>query len=231
MKNSAPVVQVDVVAFAVQPDATGLRVLLVRRAAPPFAGAWALPGVRLAPAERLDAAAGRALAERTGLDLAPAYLEQLYTFDGPERDPRGRTVSVAYVALLPLGAPAAVRAGRAVDEARWWPADALPPLGFDHAAIVRAARARVAAKVHYAPLAFTLLPEEFTMRDLRRVHEALVGRPYAHETNFWRQMTTRWGLRATSRVNRGRGRPAALYRLPGSRSRAIPATSSEVPAC
>lgn len=214
MPNDAPVVEVDVVAFAIQRGA--LHVLLVRRAAPPFAQDWALPGVRLAADERLDTAAHRALAERAGLDVASAYLEQLYTFDGPDRDPRGRTVSVAYIALLPLDAPTAVRPGRAVAEVAWWPVEALPPLGFDHGTIVRAARARVAAKVEYAPLAFRVLPEEFTMRDLRAVHEVLTGRPYVHGTNFWRQMTTRWGLQETGQFTRGRGRPAALYRLPDS---------------
>ena len=217
-----PVLEVDVVAFAIQHEV--LHVLLVRRAAPPFAQDWALPGVRLGPNERLDAAAGRALRERTGLNVAPAHLEQLYTFDGPDRDPRGRTVSVAYVALLPLGAPAdPVRPGRAVHEVAWWRVDALPRLGFDHGAIVQTARDRVAAKVEYAPLAFTVLPDEFTMRDLRRVHEVLTGRAYVHETNFWRQMTTRWDLQETGRFTRGRGRPAALYRLP-ERQPPIPST-------
>src|SRR5918912_3242323 len=96
-----PVLEVDVVAFAIRGGR--LHVLLVRRAADPFAGFWALPGARILPDERLADAARRALAERTGLDVA--YLEQLYTFDDPGRDPRGRTVSVAYFALLPLEAP------------------------------------------------------------------------------------------------------------------------------
>ena len=213
MVTAEAVLEVDVVAFAIQQEV--LQVLLVRRAAPPFAHDWALPGVRLGPDERLAAAAGRALRERTGLEGAPAHLEQLYTFDGPDRDPRGRTVSVAYLALLPLGAPVDdVRPGRAVHEVAWWPVDALPPLGFDHAAIVQTARDRVAAKVEYAPLAFTVLPDEFTMRDLRAVHEVLTGRAYVHETNFWRQMTSRWHLQETGRFTRGRGRPAALYRRP-----------------
>src|SRR5437879_1301116 len=107
-----PVVEVDVVALAIE---TGrLRCLLVRRAHEPFGGSWALPGVRLGLDERLDDAAQRALAERTRLDLEPAYLEQLYTFDGPDRDPRGRTVSVSYVALLPMGASLKVEPGRGV---------------------------------------------------------------------------------------------------------------------
>ena len=212
MQTSQPVVEVDVVAFAIAHQR--LRCLLVRRADPPFAGSWALPGVGLGFAERLDVAAQRALAERTSLQLEPAFLEQLYTFDGPDRDPRGRTVSVAYVALLPLDAAVDVSPGRGVDAVEWHALDDLPRLAFDHAAIVDSARERVAAKVDYAPLAFRVLPDEFTMRDLRAVHEVLSGHPYVHETNFWRQMTTRWRLQETGRFARGRGRPAALYRLP-----------------
>jgi len=203
------VLEVDVVAFAIRDG--GLHVLLVRRAAAPFAGAWALPGARLGPAERLAHAARRALAERTGLDPG-VYLEQLFTFDDPARDPRGRTVSVAYFALLPLGTPAP-SPGRAIEEVRWWPADALPGLSFDHAEIVATARARVAAKVEYAPIAFTVLPEQFTIPELRAVHEQLTGRPVRHDNNFWRQITTRWPLEPTGRRTGGRGRPARLYRL------------------
>ncbi len=213
-ERRATVVEVDVVALAICDGR--LHCLLVRRADQPFAGSWALPGVRLGLDERLDAAAERALVERTRLQLEPSFMEQLFTFDGPDRDPRGRTVSVAYVALLPLRSPLDVEPGRGVDAVEWRAVDALPELAFDHPLIVRTARERVAAKVEYAPLAFSVLPDEFTMRDLRAVHEVLVGQPYVHETNFWRQMTSRWNLEETGRFARGRGRPAALYRLPRS---------------
>src|SRR6266498_1406961 len=129
MQTSEPVVEVDVVAFAIAHQR--LRCLLVRRADPLFAGSWALPGVGLGFAERLDVAAQRALAERTSLQLEPAFLEQLYTFDGPDRDPRGRTVSVAYVALLPLDAAVDVSPGRGVDAVAWRAIDDLPRLAFD----------------------------------------------------------------------------------------------------
>jgi predicted nucleotidyltransferase/ADP-ribose pyrophosphatase YjhB (NUDIX family) len=80
----------------------------------------------------------------------------------------------------------------------------------------RPGRARVAAKVEYAPLAFTVLLKEFTMRDLRRAHEILTGQPYVHQTDFWRRMSTRWQLEETGQFTRGRGRPAALYRRPAA---------------
>jgi 8-oxo-dGTP diphosphatase len=214
MESQGVVLEVDVVAFAVC-DAQ-LHVLLVKRTQPPFAGEWALPEARLLPGERLAHAVRRALVERTGLD--GAYLEQLYTFDdsGPQRqrDPRGPTISVAYFALLPLKATTEAHAGRGADELGWWPAYKTPRVAFDHRHILKVARERVAAKVEYAPIAFKVLPDEFTMRELRLVHEALAGRPVTHENNFWRLMANHWSLEATGQRVGGQGRPAALYRLP-----------------
>jgi 8-oxo-dGTP diphosphatase len=229
------VLEVDVVAFRVirpSPDLgdagaappARLEALLVRRAQPPSAGGWALPGLRLGKNERLDRAARRALRERTRLD--GDYLEQLYTFDQPARDPRGPTISVAYFALLPRQATVKARPGRDVDEVRWEPAASPPRLAFDHRKILDLACERVAAKVEYAPLAFKVLPNEFTMSELREVHEALSGRQVAHENNFWRLMNNRWNLIRTGERKHGQGRPAALYRLsphPDPRPRALTA--------
>jgi 8-oxo-dGTP diphosphatase len=219
MENQGVVLEVDVVAFAVRQ--ARLEVLLVKRTQPPFAGDWALPGARLLPGERLAHAARRALLERTSLDIA--YLEQLYTFDDPSperlRDPRGPTISVAYFALLPLTATTQAQAGRGVEELAWFPAHKTPSLAFDHRKILRVARERVAAKVEYAPIAFTVLPDEFTMRELRQVHEALTGRRVRYENNFWRLMANHWSLEPTGRRVGSQGRPAALYRLPSTKRR------------
>src|SRR5205085_1106531 len=155
-----------------------------------------------------------------------AYLEQLYTFDdpGPERlrDPRGPTVSVAYFALLPRGATTEAQAGRGVEELAWFPSHRTPSLAFDHRKILRVARERVAAKVEYAPIAFTILPDEFTMRELRQVHEALAGRRVTHDNNFWRLMANHWNLEPTGRRVGGQGRPAALFRLPSRKKSSAP---------
>jgi 8-oxo-dGTP diphosphatase len=201
---------VDVACFALEAD--GLRLLLVRRQSEPFAGSWALPGGAVAPEERLDDAARRVLAERTG--LRDAYLEQLYTFGDPGRDPRGRTVAVAYLALLPAPAPDPQR-GREVSAATWTPAASPPPLAFDHQRIADYARWRLAQKLEYSPLAFRVLPERFTMGDLRRVHETVLGRPL-DASNFARQMLARWDLAPVpgERDRRSR-RPARLYRYIG----------------
>lgn len=223
MQPERVVLAVDVACFALRAD--GLAVLLVRRAAEPFAGQWALPGAAIRPSERLEDGAARALAERTG--IAGTYVEQLYTFGDPGRDPRGRAVSVAYYALLPHGACPDLRVGRAVGEVAWHAAERLPPLAFDHARIATYARQRLAQKLTYAPLAFAVLPETFTMGDLRAVHEAVDGRAY-DPSNFVKQMLGRWDLAPVpgARDRRTR-RPARVYRYIGPR--AIPGPPPEAP--
>jgi len=199
----------DVVAFALTHN--GLVMLLIQRRDEPFAGQWALPGAVVRPEEGLDAAAARVLQERTRL-RPDGYLEQLYTFGDPGRDPRSRTVSVAYYVLLPQG-DHPVAAGRGVADVRWFPTTDLPlPLAFDHQRIAEYALTRLRQKVEYAPLAFAMLPETFTMADLRAVHEAILGEPL-HPSNFVRTMLARWDLAPVpgARDRRTR-RPARLYR-------------------
>ncbi len=198
-----------------------LRVLLVRRRDAPFAGAWSLPSGEVETDEPLDDAAQRVLSETTG--LWGLYLEQLYTFGDPGRDARGRAISVAYYAILPSGVPAmrqraGTKLGRSVEEATWFPIEEVPgPLAFDHGRIASYARWRLAQKILYTPLAFYLLPESFTMADLRAVHEAVIGEQY-DPSNFSRQMMTRWDLAPVpgSRDRRTR-RPARLFHYIGPR--------------
>jgi 8-oxo-dGTP diphosphatase len=208
---------VDVACFTLREGA--LEVLLVRRRTDPFAGMWALPGGVVAADEPLDDAARRVLAERTG--VWGAYLEQLYTFGEPGRDPRGRTVSVAYYALLP-GEPPSPRSGRDVAAAAWHPATALPPLAFDHGRIAEYARWRLRQKIDYTPLAFHILPETFTLADLRRVYETVHGQAF-DPSNFARQMLARWDLAPVPGIrDRRTKRPARLYRYIGPQQIAGP---------
>ncbi|MFP8885024.1 NUDIX domain-containing protein [Streptomyces mangrovi] len=113
------------------------RVLLIERDWPPFEGAWALPGGHIDPGETSREAAARELAEETGVHAAPAELFQLGVWDAPDRDPRGRYVTVAYHLTVVSGTPA--EAGDDARSVRWWPLDALPQLAFDHADILAAA--------------------------------------------------------------------------------------------
>ncbi len=201
---------VDVACFQVQHGR--LMVLLMQRADPPFAGAWALPGGLLRPDEPLETAANRLLQERTL--ISDVYLEQLYTFGDPGRDPRGHTVSVTYFALLPLGEQPVFK-GRGSSAVMWHPMDDLPPLAFDHTTIATYARERLAQKITYTPLAFRVLPDTFTMADLRAIHEAVTGNPL-HPSNFVRQMLARWDLAPVTGIRDHRTRrPARLYRYIG----------------
>ncbi len=136
-----PAVTVDAVVIARHPE--GPRVLLIKRRNPPFAGRWALPGGFVEPNEPLEAAARRELQEETG--ATPAHLEQLYTFGDPGRDPRGWTISVAYLALLEPGDLERWRleAGSDAREVGWFDLYDPPPLAFDHAQIVARAAARL----------------------------------------------------------------------------------------
>src|SRR5437763_426662 len=170
--DGAPLLAVDVALFTVRDDA--LLLLLVRRPRPPFQGAWALPGALVRPDEPLEAAARRALLEQTGIQ--GVYLEQLYTFGRPGRDPRGRVVSVAHYAVVRPDELGQVEPDAARD-VRW--AAAREPdcaLAFDHRQIVDYALGRLASKAEYTPLLYRLLPDSFTLGDLRRLWELVTNR-------------------------------------------------------
>lgn len=166
-----PAVTVDCVVFGL--DEGKLKILLIERNSAPFAGCWALPGGFVDQNESLDAAARRELAEETG--LADVFLEQLYSFGDPGRDPRGHTVSVAYYALVRQDQHTP-RAATDASDAAWYPVNRLPKLAFDHRKIVAAAVARLQGKVRYQPIGFELLPRKFTLTQLQSVYEAILER-------------------------------------------------------
>ncbi len=209
-------VAVDVVLFTIRDGVVA--VLLWQRPYPPFAGQWALPGTFSRQDETLDESPRRALSDKAGVQ--DAYLEQLATYDlpargtAPGRDPRGRVVSVAYLALLAPAAAAAVAARRGV---AWWSLDALPdPLAFDHARILADGMARLQAKTRYAGLAFELVPDEFTLSQVQSVYEAILGEDL-DVRNFRRDLHAAGVIEPTGGERaEGPGRPARLYRrVPG----------------
>ena len=201
-------VAVDIVIFCLREGE--LQVLLIRRAIPPFEGRWALPGGFVHARESLEEAARRELEEETG--LRDTYLEQLYTFGDVERDPRGRVITVAYYALL-TGEASPLAAGSDAGEAKWMPARKHPPLAFDHERILAYALERLAAKMEYTTVGFQLLPKKFTLGQLQRVYEAVLGRPL-DKRNFRRKMTLLGVLKPLDEwVTDGPSRPAQLFRL------------------
>jgi 8-oxo-dGTP diphosphatase len=199
-------VTVDLVIFALRDSE--LHVVLIRRGLPPFEGQWALPGGFIREGESLEAAARRELEEETG--VRNVYLEQLYTFGDPERDPRGRVVTVAYYALL-TGDVAPLVAGTDAGAAQWMRARKHPPLAFDHERILSYALARLANKLEYTSIGFQLLPRKFTLSQLQRVYEAVLGRKL-DKRNFRRKMTLLDTLKPLDEwVRDGPSRPAQLY--------------------
>lgn len=205
-------VTVDLVILTIREQR--LSVLLVRRGIAPYRGRWALPGGFLEEGEDLEPAAVRELAEETGLRLRDVHLEQLRTYGAPGRDPRGRVVTVAHLALAPdLPVP---HAGSDAAHAEWLPVDEAlsgAALAFDHDRILADGVERARAKLEYSPLGTAFCPSSFTVNELRRVYEAVWGREI-DPRNFHRKVTGSPGFLVDTgeRTNRDGGRPARLFR-------------------
>ncbi|MFN8494596.1 MAG: NUDIX domain-containing protein [Caldilineaceae bacterium] len=205
-----PAVTVDIILFTFHDN--DLKVLLIRRNGEPFKGKWALPGGFVNMDEDLDTAALRELAEET--NVTDVYLEQLYTFGDPDRDPRGRVITVAYFALLSTDQAAQlhIKSASDADDARWWSMYALPELAFDHAPILQYALQRLRWKLEWTALGFLLLPAEFTLSELQKVYETVLNEPL-DKRNFRRKMLATDVLEETGNIREGDHRPAKLYRF------------------
>lgn len=203
---------VDCVVFGF--DGGELQVLLIRRALEPFKDRWALPGGFVRIDETLDDAARRELEEETG--LRNVFLEQLYTFGDVKRDPRERVVSVAYYALVKPADHTTAAATDAV-EARWFPVSKVSALAFDHAAILDTALARLRGKLTYQPIGFELLPPKFTLTQLQRLYESVLGTDL-DKRNFRKKVLGYNLLIPLKETHReGTHRPAQLFRFDPAR--------------
>ncbi|MGJ9414149.1 NUDIX domain-containing protein [Aeromicrobium sp. CF4.19] len=202
---------VSTVVFALRPHpASGAMTLwlpLVRRIREPYDGRWALPGGPLEAHQDLAASARQTLQATTGLESA--YLEQLYSFGAVDRSPADRVVSIVYWTLVRADEDDAATNGPNVE---WFVADEVPELAFDHNDIVRYALGRLRAKITYSPIALAFLPAEFTLAELRGVHEAVCGR-CLDPANFRRQVIAGGTVMPTGTHLTGTShRPPALYR-------------------
>jgi 8-oxo-dGTP diphosphatase len=204
-----PSVTVDLVIFTIAAD--DLKVLLIRRGVEPFLGKWALPGGFVGIDESLDAAAARELQEEVG--VTGIYLEQLYTFGAPERDPRGRVISVAYFALIDAERQQIVAASDAAS-AQWhsiFDRRIGTRLAFDHDKILDCAIWRLRNKIEWTTVGYELLPRKFTLSELQRVYEIILQRP-VDKRNFRKKVLGQGRIIELNETRSdGAHRPARLY--------------------
>lgn len=201
-----PSVTVDLVIFTIA--ANDLQVLLIRRDVEPFKGHWALPGGFVGIDESLEAAAARELQEEAG--VKQVYLEQLFTFGEPHRDPRGRVISVAYFALVDSEQQHVV-AGSDAAEAEWHSVFQPPPLAFDHQQILDYAVGRLRTKLEWTTVGYELLPPKFTLSELQRVYEIILQKP-VDKRNFRKKILAQGQIKELNEIRTdGAHRPARLY--------------------
>lgn len=200
------IIATDTVLFTV--EGRELKALLMRVRRPPhYINHWGAPGGLIHPKENADEAARRHLWIKGG--VRNVYLEQLYTFSRVDRDPRGRVVSVAYLALTPDGG---LRT-KTKEEVKWFPVNKLPRMAYDHKEIIARAVRRLKAKLGYTNIAFALLPDEFTLSELQRIYEVVLERKL-DKRNFRKKFFALKLLTALEKKKRGgANRPAGLYRF------------------
>jgi len=203
-----PGITVDLVIFTVNKDK--LKVMLVKRAEAPFSGYWSLPGGFLLVGESLEDAAFRVLKEKAG--VKDVYLEQLYTFGKPNRDPRARVITVAYFALIPWESLDQPESGKVVD-LTWSAVDQLPKLAFDHKEILKYAIQRLRSKASYSNIVYGLMPEHFRLSELQKMYEIIID-DKLDKRNFRKRMLATGLLHETGKKDiLGAHRPAMLYQF------------------
>ncbi|MVT09630.1 NUDIX hydrolase [Chitinophaga tropicalis] len=203
-----PSLAVDLVVFGYKERT--LSVLLLNRKEEPFKDCWTLPGAFLQMEERFRDTCSRVLSTKLGMN--DVYLEQLYSFDEPDRDPRGRAIAVAYYALV-NPSQVAVSAGHMANDVQWFDIKKLPELGFDHAIIFEQALKRLQAKILYFPVGFELLDDLFTMTELHDLYECILDLPLDRR-NFRRKILDAEYIIATGKKREGlQNRHPELYKF------------------
>ncbi len=202
-------VAVDVVIFTLHQGQ--LQVCLVRRDYAPYKDFWSLPGGNIYSDETLDDAALRLLRAKTS--VSNLYLQQLYTFSNPGRDPRRRVISVTYFALISADCLDEQAITQAPDSMSWHNVYALPPLAFDHVEILDYALTRLRNKIEYSAAAFELMPDEFTLRELQDAYMVILDDHTLDKANFRKKIREAGILESVSRYRETGGRPARLYRF------------------
>jgi 8-oxo-dGTP diphosphatase len=221
MQNkSLPIkVAVDAIVFGYSKK-EGVSVVLISRKYPPYQNAWALPGGFVLSGESLEDAVQRELLEETG--IAVNYLEQLFTFGKPDRDPRQRVISVAYFGLVNTSHYQELKASTDAAHARWFPIKKLPVLAFDHKQILNMAIDRLRTKIHYQPIGFELLDKKFPFSDLEKLYTVLLDKEI-NRRNFSKKILSFGILEETGELSaiRGKGRPGKIYRFNQKRYREL----------
>jgi 8-oxo-dGTP diphosphatase len=202
-------VSVDAVVFGYDPQ-EGISVLLIKRKNVPFQKMWALPGGLVLNGESIDAAVKRELKEEAGIDVN--YLEQLYTFGDPARDPRNHAISVSYFGLV-RPQDFQVSAQSDAEDVGWFNIKKLPRLAFDHKKIVEVALRRLRGKIKYEPVGFELLDKDFPFSDLEKVYRTVLDQDFDRR-NFRKKMLALGIVEELNQtIQRGSGRPATLFRF------------------
>jgi 8-oxo-dGTP diphosphatase len=202
-------VTVDILLFTIVDKK--LKILLIKRNISPFQGMWAVPGGFVKDTESLDRAALRELQEETG--VKDIFIEQLYTFGDPQRDPRQRVVTVAYYALISSENLSLKHSDYEANQIDWFPVERLPEMAFDHRDIIKSGVERIKNKLGYSNVAFGLLPDKFRLTDLQNLYEIILNKPL-DKRNFRKKILSLDIIEPTGeRVVIGRHRPAQLYRF------------------
>jgi len=204
-------IAVDAIVFGYNKE-DGVRLLLIKRKYDPFKGEWAIPGGFVLDNESLEDAVERELQEETGVKIN--YLEQLYTFGKPGRDPRRRIISVAYFGLVKSSQFEKLNATTDAEEAQWFNIKELPKLAFDHQEILKIAIERLRAKITYQPIGFELLEQKFPFSDLEHLYSALLDRPIDRR-NFKKKVMSLGILEELDEKAKsaGAGRPGNLFQF------------------